>query len=162
MAMCGQDTYLEGYSLGRVTPTDRQTEGHTYRQIQKTEPSATRRPVRSAPGYFTSDSLFSWYCKVQFCRHTGATIELCKQVVDNACSLFTCRISVGRHRWGHGSCLSLNKITIQVFCLIFVDLHAVPESAGQPTLQLADNHIDLSSCEATHQRHQGARWSSGD
>ena len=109
MTKCGQDTYWEGYSLGRVTPTDRQTEGHTDRQIQKTEPSATRRPVRSAPGYFTSDRLFSWYCKVQFCRHTGATTELCKQVVDNACSLLTCRISVGRHRWRHCSCLSLNK-----------------------------------------------------
>jgi len=30
----------------------------TDRQIQKTEPCATRRPVRSAPDYFTSDEMF--------------------------------------------------------------------------------------------------------
>src|SRR6218665_2341638 len=109
-----------------MTKTDRQTDGRTYRQIQKTEPAATRRPVRSAPGYFTSDELFLWYCKVQFCRHNGANHRVYKQVVENPCSFLTCRISVGRHRWRHCSCLPLNQITIQVFCLIVVDRHAVP------------------------------------
>jgi len=72
---------LRGLQSG--TQTDRKTNGQTDRQIQNTEPFATCRPVRSAPGYFTSDGLFLWYCKVQFCRHTGADYSPYKQVVDN-------------------------------------------------------------------------------
>ena len=74
----GQDAYWEGYSLGRGTQADRQTD----RQIQKTEPFTTRR--RSAPARL----FHKWwtvlrYCKVQFCRHTGADHRAYKQVVDN-------------------------------------------------------------------------------
>ena len=101
-----------------MTQTDRQTDGRTDRQIQKT--------VRSAPDYFTSYELFWGYYKVQFCRHNGADHRVYKQVVENPCSFLTCRISVGRHRWRQCSCLPLNQITIQVFCLIVVDRHAVP------------------------------------
>src|SRR6218665_3994235 len=107
-----------------MTQTDRQTDGRTDRQIQKTEPCATRRPGRSAPDYFTSYELFWGYYKVQFCRHNGADHRVYKQVVDNACSFLACRISVGRHRLRHCPCFSLNK-SPSVFCVILVARHAV-------------------------------------